>query len=431
VIATASTTRFGHPATLGLTLTLASAVFFSWLGVLTKLAYGAGASVGTVMSGRFLVASAILWPLVWIARARRPARRQVVRGLLLGVGYSAHVWLFSESLVRLDAGLVDLFLFTYPALVTLGAIALRRERWSGRRAAALATATAGTAFVLVGGLGRIDLLGVALALSASVAYTLYILSSAAHLERTEPLVLTALVATGAAGALTVIGVARGDASLHVGSSALAYITILGLVAVAAMSTFIAGIGRLGPSRASIVSAVQPALTPIVGLFVFGDLLTPAQVLGGALVIAGVVILEGRARPAEERAWLARVPRGERRIMRAASALHVGSGTQLMRQGAWAGGFFIIERGQAIVTRNGRVLADLGPGDFFGEIALIGGGRRTASVAAVTDLRVRVIREPEFARTMRMVPTFARAVRGAARERLQPLSFELDVARAAG
>jgi CRP-like cAMP-binding protein len=103
----------------------------------------------------------------------------------------------------------------------------------------------------------------------------------------------------------------------------------------------------------------------------------------------------------------------------------------MRQGAWAGGFFIIERGQAIVTRNGRVLADLGPGDFFGEIALIGGGRRTASVAAVTDLRVRVIREPEFARTMRMVPTFARAVRGAARERLQPLSFELDVARAAG
>jgi drug/metabolite transporter (DMT)-like permease len=78
-----------------------------------------------------------------------------VAGLLLGLGYSAHSWLFSESLARLDAGLVDLLLFTYPALVMLGAIALGRERWSTRGAIALGAATAGTSFVLVGGLGNI------------------------------------------------------------------------------------------------------------------------------------------------------------------------------------------------------------------------------------------------------------------------------------
>lgn len=142
--AVASWSRRVSPAAAGLGLTLASAVFMSGLGVLTQLAFDAGANVGTVLSGRFVIAAAILWALVWMIRSRRPGRRQVFAGLALGVGYSTHAWLFTASLARLDAGLVDLLLFTYPALVTLGAVALRRERWSGRRAVALGAATAGT-----------------------------------------------------------------------------------------------------------------------------------------------------------------------------------------------------------------------------------------------------------------------------------------------
>ena len=123
-------------------------------------------------------------------------------GLLLGVGYSAHAWLFSMSLARLDAGLVDLLLFTYPALVMLGAVALRRERWSSRRALALGAASAGTTLVLVGGLGSIDPLGAGLALGSAIAYAAYILTSAGQLDRTDPFLLTALVTTGAAVTLT-------------------------------------------------------------------------------------------------------------------------------------------------------------------------------------------------------------------------------------
>jgi drug/metabolite transporter (DMT)-like permease len=200
------------PRTLGLGLTLLSTVAFSWIGVLTQLGYDGGATVGTMLSGRFLVAAAILWPLVLVIRPRRPDRRQTVRALILGLGYSAHAWLFSESLARLDAGLVDLLLFTYPALVTLGATALGRDRGSRRRTIALLTATGGAALVLVGGLGAIDLVGAGLALGAAVAYAAYILSSAGQLERTDPLVLTALVATGAALALTVAAAARNDLS---------------------------------------------------------------------------------------------------------------------------------------------------------------------------------------------------------------------------
>ena len=290
---TSPATRLASPALAGLAYTLASAVIMSGLGVTTQLAFDAGVSVGTLLSGRFLVAAAILWPLVWLIRPLRPVRRQVAAGLLLGVGYSAHAWLFSASLARLDAGLVDLLLFTYPALVMVGAVTLRRERWSARGAIALGAAMAGTSLVLAGGLNSIDPLGVALALGSSVAYAAYILVSAGQLERTDPFLLTALVTTGAALTLTAVGIARSDVSFDVDGSVLASIGLVGLVAVAGMSTFVAGIGRLGASRASIVSAVQPALTPFVGFAVFSDRLGPAQALGGVLVIAGVVMLEAR------------------------------------------------------------------------------------------------------------------------------------------
>jgi drug/metabolite transporter (DMT)-like permease len=403
--------RQASPAFAGLAFTLASAVLLSGLGVLTQLAFDAGASVGTLLSGRFVVAAAILWPLVWLLGTRRPKRRQVAAGLLLGVGFSAHAWLFSASLARLDAGLVDLLLFTYPALVMVGAVALRRERWTARGALALGTAMAGTTLVLLGGLSSLDPLGVVLALGSAVAYSAYILTSAGQVERTDPFLLTALIASGAAVTLTIGGAVRSDVSFEAGVPAFALIAAVGLVATAGMATFIAGIGRLGPSRASIVSAVQPAFTPVLGFLAFADRLGPAQMLGGVFVIAAVVILESGGRPSE---LLSRLPRLERwRVARATSALKVPAGARLIREGAAADGLYLIEGGRAAVEREDRRVAELGGGDVFGELALLRGGARTASVVAETDMRVRLLPGGDFGRAMGRFPTLARLVHEAA------------------
>ncbi len=289
-------------AASGLFLTVASAVLLSTLGVLTQLAYEQGVTVGTLLTGRFLVAAAALWPIVWMLGLPRPTRRQVAAGLSLGVGFSAHAWLFAASLARLDAGLVDLLVFTYPALVTLGAVVLGRDRWSGRRAVALGAATAGSTLVLVGGLGSIDLLGAGLALGAAVAYASYILLSAEEVGRTHPILLTALVSAGAAITLGTAGVVQSDVTLDLRSDALGLIAAVGLVGVAGMLTFVGGMRRLGPSRASIVSAVQPAFTPVLGFAVFGDQLGPAQIIGGVLVVAGVVVLEKGRSASKELEW---------------------------------------------------------------------------------------------------------------------------------
>jgi drug/metabolite transporter (DMT)-like permease len=155
-----------RPAT-GLVLTIASVVFFSSLGMVTQLAFAAGAGVGVLLVGRFVVAASVLWPLMCLARVERPGPPQILAGPALGVGYATHAWLYTQSLARLDVGLVDLLFFTYPTLVMLGGIALGRDRWSVR--GTVAVASAGTALVLAGNVHGIDPSGTALAIGASLS----------------------------------------------------------------------------------------------------------------------------------------------------------------------------------------------------------------------------------------------------------------------
>ena len=61
-----------------------------------------------------------------------------------------------------------------------------------------------------------------------------------------------------------------------------------------------------------------------------------------------------------------------------------AGQELVVEGSGGVGFFVIETGSARVTVEGEPRTELGPGDYFGEIALIDGGSRTATVTAVTD-----------------------------------------------
>ena len=67
--------------------------------------------------------------------------------------------------------------------------------------------------------------------------------------------------------------------------------------VAAVSLFFAGLKRVGPTTASILSTVEPVVTVVLAFLVFGELLGTLQLLGGALVIAAVLVL-GSYRPRE-------------------------------------------------------------------------------------------------------------------------------------
>ncbi len=78
---------------------------------------------------------------------------------------------------------------------------------------------------------------------------------------------------------------------------------------------------------------------------------------------------------------------------------------------------MIEDGAAEVRKNDERIAELGPGDFFGEIGLLETQRRTATVTATTQLRVIVMSAQEFRRLEQELPAVADRVRSAIRARL--------------
>jgi CRP/FNR family cyclic AMP-dependent transcriptional regulator len=71
------------------------------------------------------------------------------------------------------------------------------------------------------------------------------------------------------------------------------------------------------------------------------------------------------------------------------------GDEIMTQGESGIGFFVIEDGNATVTVGGNIVRTLGPGEHFGEVALIDSGPRSATVVATTDLRCRGMSAWEF------------------------------------
>jgi CRP-like cAMP-binding protein len=96
---------------------------------------------------------------------------------------------------------------------------------------------------------------------------------------------------------------------------------------------------------------------------------------------------------------------------------VPAGRELATEGRFAHEFFVIVDGSAEVVKDGERIAELGPGDFFGEIALLETDRRTASVVAASDMRLIVMFEREFKAMEHDMPDVAERIRAAIRERL--------------
>ncbi|MBJ7331627.1 MAG: DMT family transporter [Solirubrobacteraceae bacterium] len=286
----------------GTLLILASGVCYGAMAIFGKFAYDAGATVGTVLVVRFTLAAALFWLIVLAGRAARAElrnlpRRDVLMALGLGaVGFAIQASCYFGALARMDASLLTLFLYTFPAMVAVAAVVLGRDHFDRRRAAALALALGGLALVVAStGLGRLDALGVALSLAAAVVYSAYILTSEPISGRVRPDVLSALVCTGAAVTLAIGAIVAGD--LHPGavdpSGWIALLAIAVVSTVAAVGLFFGGLRRIGPTRASILSTAEPVVTVSLAVVVFGEAFGPLQVIGGALVLSAVFVLNVR------------------------------------------------------------------------------------------------------------------------------------------
>jgi CRP-like cAMP-binding protein len=132
--------------------------------------------------------------------------------------------------------------------------------------------------------------------------------------------------------------------------------------------------------------------------------------------------EGRLREIPLFAGLGKKERRE--VAKQADEVDVEPGRHLVREGEFAYEFFALEEGTAEVRRGDQLLAELGPGDFFGEMGLIGNVTRNASVVTASPVKVMVLTGSAFRHIERELPEVSTQIRKAIEERcrqLEPVS----------
>ena len=128
-------------------------------------------------------------------------------------------------------------------------------------------------------------------------------------------------------------------------------------------------------------------------------------------------------------WIRHVPlfsqcskRELAQIASIADEIDLREGKVLIREGERGREFFVLLEGNAEVTKDGRKINTVGPGDFFGEIALVSNSPRTATVTAASPVRTLVITDRSFRRLLAEQPEIQRKVLVALAERLAPATL---------
>ena len=107
------------------------------------------------------------------------------------------------------------------------------------------------------------------------------------------------------------------------------------------------------------------------------------------------------------------------IAQIADEIDLREGKEMTQQGSRGREFFVLLEGEADVTKDGQSINKLGPGDFFGEIALVSDTPRTATVTATSPVRALVITDRSFRRLLDDQPEFQGKVLRVLAERLAP------------
>ena len=116
-----------------------------------------------------------------------------------------------------------------------------------------------------------------------------------------------------------------------------------------------------------------------------------------------------------------LPRDSRRtIAQHADELEVSEGTELVRQGEFAYEFFVLEDGSADVKRDGERIAELGPGDFLGEMGIVRQAVRNATVVTTSPGTVIVMSSQDFRAMKLSNPAVASQIEAAVEERCRAL-----------
>ena len=278
-------------ARVGILLVLVSAVSFGLMPIFARLAYAQGVGVDELLFVRFLSAFVIMG--VILAASRHlilPSTVDLLALVILGaLVYFLQSTFYFTSLLYSPVAIVALILYTYPVFVTVGSFLLGWEKIAGRLAVAITIAIVGLLLV-ANSFGSPLGFGVILALGSSIAYTTYILSGTKLLRRVRGDVAAFYIMGAASLSFGLTGELSGALHLNFTLMGWFWVAVISVVCtIVAITAFFIGLSKIGPSRASLISLLEPPTSILASVWLFGNALSSLQWLGGLLILIATTI----------------------------------------------------------------------------------------------------------------------------------------------
>lgn len=274
---------------IGIILIAISAASFGTLAIFGRYAYDDGMDTFTVLFLRFGISAAFMTVILLLRKESFPRGRILAQLVGMGaLGYVGQSFMYLTAINYASAGLVALLLYLYPFFVTVLSTIFLHEKVTRIKIIALVLALTGTALTVgpVSGM----LIGALMAIAAALIYSIYIIVGTNVMKHVSSVQSSTVIFASAGAVFGMLAFANGT---HFPASNSGWLAMLGIIFISTIIpvvTFLAGLEKIGPINAAMLSTLEPVVTVLLAMWLFGDKLQPIVMFGGGLILAAVILL---------------------------------------------------------------------------------------------------------------------------------------------
>ncbi len=273
----------------GILLIVISAAAFGSLAILGRYAYADGLDAITLLFLRFSLAAVVMAGLLFLRHESLPRGSALVRLIGMGaIGYVGQSYCYLTAVRYASPGLAALLLYLYPVIVALLSILILHEKVTRTKVLALGLALLGMALTIGPEGGQLP--GILLVLSAAGIYSVYIMVGTRVMKQVTAVQSSIVIFTSAGITFGLLMTAKGPHLPRSGAGWLTIILIVLIPTLIAAVTFLAGLARIGPTNAAMLSTLEPVVTVLLAAWLLGDQLKWISLLGGGLILGAVLLL---------------------------------------------------------------------------------------------------------------------------------------------
>jgi drug/metabolite transporter (DMT)-like permease len=274
---------------IGIILIAISAASFGTLAIFGRYAYADGMDTFTVLFIRFGISAVFMIVVLLLRKEHFPSRQIFAQLVGMGaLGYVGQSFMYMSAIKYASAGLVALLLYLYPMFVFILSVMILHEKVTAVKIVALTLSLVGAALTVDPNGGQ--LIGALMAIAAALIYSVYIIVGTNVMKHVSAIQSSAIIFASAGAVYGMLTFANGA---HFPASHTGWLAMLGMIifsTIIPVATFLAGLERIGPTNAAMLSTLEPVVTVLLAAWLFGEKLMPIVMVGGGLILVAVVLL---------------------------------------------------------------------------------------------------------------------------------------------